>query len=221
MPSTDFFKIDETKPSGSLHEMAGKEEAVLVVDTEAQRIMRENFGSEKPIPAATMRRSLRIQEAARLYIHHFWEKARCAQFVGCSLASMVSVSKSDGWDDFASLISETLKPSIWAANDIEIPDIGLIQKEKKRRVDGINDLLVEEKRIMESLTGFDVGSKAYSSALAALNAIRKLIDNATGQEYYSQEQSAGRKLLMQKALKENNEKPSMKNAKPSAPTLDV
>lgn len=183
--------------------------------------MRENFGNEKPIPAETVRRrKLPVQEAARLYIHHFWDITRCANTVGVAAETLRRACNEDGWDQFAAMISETLKPSIWTAACIEVPDVGLIAREKKRRVDGINDLLCEEKRIMEAIPFMEVGSKAYSGALAALNGLRKLIDNATGQEYYSQEQSAARKALMAREIKRDMK--GGDDAKPATGiTLDI
>jgi hypothetical protein len=192
---------------------------VMTVDTEAQRMMRERFGCEKPIPAATMRRSLRVQEAARLYIHHFWEMTRCAAFAGCSVGTLSKVKESDGWDSFAGLISEEIKPSIWVASDIEIPDVDMMQREKKRRIDDLESLLAEEKKILGEMAITSASSKTYSSMVSSLKSIRTLIDEATGADYYRQEQSAGRRAMMAKHIKGDTQPKDNKN--PGHTGLDV
>lgn len=174
---------------------------VMVIDTEAQRMMRERFGCEKPIPAATMRRTARIQEAARLYIHNFWDVSRCASFAGCAVGNLHKVKEQDGWDEFVGLISQEMKPSIWVASDIEIPDLDLIQREKKRRVDDIEILKAEEMKVTEALSVLSPVNKSYQPLLNSLTRIRRLIDDATGASYYHAEQSAGRRAMMAKAIK--------------------
>lgn len=192
---------------------------VMTVDTEAQRMMREKFGCEKPIPAATMRRSLRVQEAARLYIHHFWEMTRCAAFAGCSVGTLCKVKESDGWDSFAGLISEEIKPSIWVASDIEIPDVDMMQREKKRRVDDLQTLLAEEQKILGEMAVTAASSKTYGPMMSSLKAIRQLIDEATGADYYRKEQSAGRAAMMKKHIDGKGKPPENKN--PGHTGLDV
>lgn len=191
------------------------------VDHEAQRLMREQFGHEKPIPPATERRQLKFQEAARLYIHNHWSLDRIASSLGIRTDSLSRIKNEDDWDGMGRAVSEVMLPSVWAAGQIMVPDISLIARESKRRADGVNDLLVEEKRIMETLPGLEIGGKAYSGAMAALNALRKLIDNATGAEYFHAEQSFGRKTLIKKAIDRDkgDDADKMKNAE--GITLDV
>lgn len=151
-----------------------------------------------PLPEATLRRALRVREAAVAYIH---AGERCIQELSrrfrVSSTQLYQVRKKDGWDAFVMTLGKAAMKGLYNMDlDLERPDahkkaLG-VELEAQRVL--VERLSIERDRVLEAMAGFKPGSKEYFSSLAALAKVRAEIEDMVGMKAFRAEAEAARKV---------------------------
>jgi len=148
-----------------------------------------------PIPESTMRRSLRFQDAARVYIHQRdVDLVALAKRFNCGYRALWRVKNEDDWDGFA---SELLSRSIGSVIDFTGQalertkrQLDLIEAEVTTQCNLVEFLGVQRTRCVDQLKELTPGTKAYSAAVGSLAKIRQEIEEITGLDLMRSEVSA-------------------------------
>jgi hypothetical protein len=147
------------------------------------------------IPEQTKRRSIRVQNAARLYIYKgvtcIEDLMRETKF---GRTHLTEIRDADDWDGFiARLHSKSITPvfdsSLAAAIKAESRREAAMG-ELRRQEESITTLTAEIQRVLVAVQGFEVGSKGHASALSAVVTLRRELDELTGLGFVKRAMSA-------------------------------
>jgi hypothetical protein len=163
-----------------------------------------------PIPKETLKRSPRVRDAARLYIHSritsFKELSeRCR--VGANYLGQVA--KNDGWDELVQDLAALSVKSVWSEGKIELAraksEVEAIHQEVDRQREHVPELIEERDRVKTLLKTLEPDSKEYATCLRSYQGITASIEHALGVERWQAELSAARTALARKLLSSDGE----------------
>ena len=147
-----------------------------------------------PIPPSTIKRTGKIQDAARLYIHfRQTDIKKLSQLTGVSEPHLTRVSEEDGWEasahrQLAIIHGDRALSPINARSSDELKEI---EKERERLAATVDQFsedrasVLEQMRIEKNKT-----SPRYKSLMRVFKELTEMISNAIGKADYDRERSA-------------------------------